>query len=423
VGAAYRAGVNWVDMAVHPAFSMPLLTLLPFCIYYFDSLSAKALNLSRYVGFSWEAVFFGVLCSVAFVVAFFLVRDHSRKVPPVPDPVGARDPVRFFLLAAWGLVMLGLGVTVLTIFAEGPEYILKLWAALMAGQSAEAILYSPQGVMYSQNVPGVIRMWGACANSGVLVWLAAKPLVEYKARRAWYLNLVGLLALTFLRSMLAGDRSPAISALELAAYVIARDFYEVMRDPSSRAAIARRLPLVVGTALAGVAGYQVLGMMRGAKAQEYSTVLLYADLGMANLALAIRTGFGHTFGINSILGPIPNILRTFGLIIDWPVFRTEYIWSPPGNFLLVSFMDFGWFGWLNFAIMGAFAGRIWSRDAWLPGAFKWRIGRFYCIYVISTIFTAGIIAGVDFWAGVAGCAFVIWLWDRGSTHGPVVEIG
>ena len=398
---------------VFPPLLMALLTLLPFGISFSDVLSARAYHLTRTVGRSWNAFLFAVICVTIFTLAFYIVYDkgyggQEKKLAFRFELINTN----YILMACWALMLIGLGVTLVTIMAEGPAFLISLFARITAGESATDILYSPQGMMYSQNTPGMLRMFASCSNSACLLWLAAKPIIQRKAKTLWWSHLFIFLALNFIRSVVAGDRSPIISALELTAYILVRDAIVFFRDTPDLKQKWIISAGSVGFLGVGYLAYFFLGQMRGAGSQDYSTLLLYSDLGVANLILSMHTGYGLMFGLNTFLGPLPNLFRGLGIVVNWPIFQADYIWAPPGNFLMNSYWDFGWFGWLNYLALGSLSGWIWKRNCWDADSISWRLGRFYVIYVVSSVFSQGSLGGMDFYIGIIANLIVIGLLKR-----------
>lgn len=398
---------------------MSMLTLAPFAIYWSDSLSEKALNLSRQVGFDWVAFTYACVCTCAFLMAYevgltFRPRPFTQRLS-ISSDIDLQHPWRTcvaVLLLVIILSAIGLGVTVFTVTREGEEFLIEIGNRFIAGDSATDLLYSSQGYMMSETVPGIVRMFGAWSNAAVIIWLALalSPWRNW-LRKIYWPSLVLLLTVNFARAVIGGDRAPALAAFVLVFYVLWVEKYPsttVRPVKSSRVAqFMKRLWgkfAVLALIIAGVAAYDALGKLRGA--EEYNTLFVYGDLGVANLSLAMQTGQGMTYGLTSLLNPVYLIFKVFNVDINWPLFTSDYVWSPPGNLLMYSYWDFHLFGFVVYIIIGFIAGCVYVRHSYRSQSIVWRVAQLQVLYALSTVFMVPYFTGPHYWAGLAASLIV-----------------
>ncbi len=398
--------------------------MAPFAIYWSDFLSEKSLYLSREVGFDWIAFTYALVCTCAFFMAYkvgltFRPRVLTQHVSTSSD-FDLRHPWRECLVA-WLLVIflsaIGLGVTVFTVTRGEGDFLSEMVRRFVAGESATDLLYSSESYMFSETVPGIIRMLGAWSSAAVIVWLAL-AIAPWRTwlNKIYWPTLVFLLTVNFGRAIIGGDRTPALAAFMLVFYVLWVDKYPriKVRDVKSSLAgqfmkqLSGRLGVLV-LVIAGVVAYDAMGKLRGA--HEYSTLLLYADLGVANLSLAMQTGHGWTYGLTALLNPVYLVFRVLNVDINWPLFSSDYIWSPPGNMLMYSYWDFHLLGFMVYIIIGLLAGWVYVRHSYRSHSIVWRVAQLQVLYVLSTVFTVPYFTGPQYWAGVVASLIVAWYLD------------
>lgn len=385
-----------------------ILTLAPFSIYWSDYLSERSLSLSRQVGFDIWAFMYALSCALAFIAAYLLLILQSPKAIPMTQ---ARYRLRkgAMLVATFSVFFLsaiGIGVTLGTVSVGGSDYVSVVIDRLMTGQSATDLLYSPQGFMLSESVSGIIRMLGGLSNAAVIVWLAlAIPSWRATIRKLYWPVLGLLLFINFARSAIGGDRAPALYGFLLAVYVffVQRGSSEpkLLKDKKTLPFFPRRfgkilmLLVLVST---GLLAFNALDRLRGA--EGYNTVLLYADLGVANLSLAMQTGQGLTYGFSTFLAPLHAVFRVLHIPVSIPEFDTEYILTPPSNLLAYSYWDFGVLGFIDYMILGLVSAWVQIRLSLHPEKIIWRVAHLYVIYALATAFSVPIFSGHLYWAGL-----------------------
>jgi hypothetical protein len=404
-----RAGL-W---AASPPVMIGLLTLAPFGIYWSDTLSSQSLNLSRQVGFDVGALLFAIVCVAAFWVTYALLRTALSMPRPLTRALAAQPVVlvrrrqarRTAVLWVLFLAAIGVGVTVATVSVGGSGFIRELLGRLASGEPATDLLYGPEGFMFSERVSGVVRMFSSLSTSAVFVWLAlwVSPWREFFGKSYW-LVLALLLLANAGRAIIGGDRTPAVMAFAVVIFVF------IVRPYPWRGAVGGRRRVLVGVAglavLVGVAffAYRAMTNLRGA--DKFNNVLVYADLGVANLTLAMRTGRGLTYGLNTFLVPLPQLFRALGIPVTWPVFESEYIWAPPGNLLMFSFEDWGQFGFFNYVILGSTCAWVRAKEPLYRMSCVWRVAYLHMIYALAGVFSAPVFAGPLFWIGLFGSVAV-----------------
>jgi hypothetical protein len=407
-----------------PPVLMSVMTLAPFAIYWSDFLSEKSLYLSRQVGFDWIAFTYAWVCACAFLMAYKvgltfrprIIVEHLSS----SSAIDLRHPWRA-CLAAWLVVIIlstiGLGVTVFTVTREGGDYLSEIISRFVAAESATDLLYSSQGFILSETVPGIVRMLGAWSSAAVILWLAlARAPWRTWLNRLYWPTLAFLLTLNFGRAIIGGDRTAALAAFVLAFYVLFVEKHPGIGVGHVKlpriSQFMKRLSGVLGALIlvtAGLVAYESLGKLRGG--QEYNTLLLYGDLGVANLSLAIQTGHGWTYGLTALLNPVYLVFKVFNVEIDWPSFTSDYISSPPGNLLMYSYWDFHLFGFMVYIIIGLIAAWVYVRYSHQSQRIVWRVAYLHVLYGLSTSFTVPCFTGPQYWAGLLASLIAAWYLD------------
>jgi hypothetical protein len=141
--------------------------------------------------------------------------------------------------------------------------------------------------------------------------------------------------------------------------------------------------------------------LRGGVLTKTNPNLLYADLGIANTALAIQTTTHFAWGFDSLLMPLLFVPRGLGLPdLAVPVSNAAWIWDPASNLLAHAFTDFGPFGFITYLIWGSAAGYIWKLHVQRPQSITWAVAYLWSILAVLVVWTQPLTRGPDYWAGV-----------------------
>jgi len=409
-----------------PPVLIAFISLAPFAIYWNEYLSAKALDISRTIGFDTSAFGYACLCVGAFSLAYFFVffrrRHEERRQIVLHRPQQTR---RLIFRVVVVLAVMGLAATVATVTVAGSGFITEMAGRFRAGEEATDLLYSPEGYIRSEYVSGLIRMLGGLSNASVLIWLsmAALPWRDLLKKIYWP-GLGVLLTVNLVRGVLGGDRGPALVAFLLTAYVI---LAQTQNKPTKLAhrnrplrtiGIALGLVIIVGT---GLWAYIRLDKLRNTG--EYNTMLYYSDMGVANLSLEMKTGEGMGYGYYTFGGPLSLVFRYLGISVAWPQFTAAYIGGPYLNLLGDAFADFGIYGFIIYGFLGMLSGWVHRNICVSPSRLGWRVAHLHLLWAFASAFTVPIFTGIQYWIGLFVALAISLLLDaRGNTHAaPAVK--
>jgi hypothetical protein len=140
--------------------------------------------------------------------------------------------------------------------------------------------------------------------------------------------------------------------------------------------------------------------LRGGVLLESNPVLLYADLGMANAALAVNTTTRFAIGFNSLFGMVSVVPRGLGFPDPkLPTSNQQFVWDPASNLLTHAYGDFGPFGFVTYLVWGAAIGWIWKRHRQRDESITWAVAYLWSILAVLVVWTQPLTRGPDFWAG------------------------
>ncbi|MBE3145217.1 MAG: hypothetical protein IMZ61_15065 [Planctomycetes bacterium] len=406
-----------VSFFFFPPVIIGFISLAPFTIYWSDFLSSKANYISQRVGFDPAAFGYACLCVGAFSLAFFfkyyrLRRVVNRQVVALCQP---RQVRRLIFVLVGILTIIGLGITVFSVSTSRSGYIGEMGGRLKEGKMATDLLYSSQAYMQNDSVSGLFRMLGGWTNAAVIVWLALAALPwRNLIKKIYWPGLVLLLALNFVRGVLGGDRGPALIAFLLTAYVALTQIRKGGPIPIHKGSFLRTsgmlLRMVIIVSL-GLWSYDRLDKLRNPG--DYNTVLLYSDEGVANLSLAMKTGYGMSYGGGTFAGPLQIAFRYLGINVTWPQFTADCIEEGPYmNLLGYTYSDFGLYGFVIYGFFGLLSGWVCLKIRKHPSRLVWRVTHLHILWALSSAFTVPVFTGPSYWAGFFGAIGVSYLLDR-----------
>lgn len=410
-----------------PPVLIGLISLVPFTIYWSDLLSSKAHFISRRVGFDPGAFGYACLCVGAFSLVFFFVYFRSRRV--INRQVVLRRPLkvrRLVYILVGVLVLVGLGITIYAVSAGGLGYISGMAGRLKVGESATDLLYSSQGYMQNESVSGLFRMLGGWTNAAVLVWLALAVLPwRNLIKKMYWPGLALLLAINFVRGVLGGDRGPALIAFLLTAYVALTHIRKRGPNRIYKGRFLRTRGMLLGLAIivsVGLWAYTRLDKLRNPG--DYNTFLLYSDMGVANLSLEMKTGYGMGYGYNTLAGPLSIAFRYLGITVAWPQFTADCVEEGPYlNLLGYTYADFGFYGFVIYGFFGLLSGWVYLNIRKHPSRLVWRVTHLHILWALSSAFTVPIFTGPSYWAGLLGAIGVSYFLDRrGNTYSIPISL-
>jgi hypothetical protein len=390
----------------YPPVLVGALTLLP--LLFMEGRLPGTMGLAYAQGREPALYFYGVACVLAFALTFRLAfrprDDRTPRALSEADDAGMGWPL---VLAVLGLVGVGLGVVYLTVRGATAE---RLVLVLAAGQSDPALR---EEVIGSESVPGVVRMLNYLVPAALVLSLAAW-LARVRLSAVQRLGMFGVsLGALGVRSIVFMDRQPIFTA----ALLICAAGLERVRWTTARAVAAATTAATLAAGLLSLAS--VLARIRGGEQVEQNTILHYADLGVANSILAMRTATDYSLGANSVWSALTFVPRGIGLgNLPLPSSDAEWVWNPAANMLCHSYQDFGPFGVITYVLLGTVAGSVCRRRAAEPRSVLWAAGYLWCVLALLGIWTVPLTRGTEFWCAVLATSAVGFTLDRWRWRRP-----
>jgi hypothetical protein len=382
---------SFVRLVSAPIIIVTLATLLPLLLYvvYLPGSLHFALNVHANVfvyAFAFE-------CTFAFIAAFALLA--YRTTPAEPESVLTRRTVkklrRRIALYSVLLCIVGLYIVYLILMSGVAGRLIQL---LLSGKSDADLRLE---IIANESIPGIVRMLGYLVLGSLVLFLGA-VLARHDAMKKWkgfWPLLLFLILAVIARGLVFMDRVPTFGAGALVLLVLAQRMHVRPRVILPYAVAGLAMLFVVGGLARQQAG------LRGGVLTESNPVLLYADLGMANTALAIESTTKFSYGFNSLLMPLLFVPRGIGLgDVKGPVSNQAWVWDPASNLLAHAFTDFGPFGFITYLIWGAAVGFIWKRHVQKKGSITWAVAYLWSILAVLVIWTQPLTGGPDYWAAV-----------------------
>ena len=401
---------------------MPTLTLL---------LSPEAAPIAV-LGLPYEgavAAFFEVgayagLCALAFAGAYLVsgirTSPHAADGAGIPAsaPASGRGPTRMpemvgrrivrpTVLAALAMTALGCAVIVATV---SPDYIRQMLSSFTSGLEARNLIYGREGFSFSGRTPGIVRMLHYGVISAIVmllgVVLAVRPLPR-PTRLAYYVAMsIGYGGAVF-DMLMVGNRTPMLACAALGLYVL------VLRSRGRVSQGARTIRIIlVGVLIVGSLGLVgVVDSLRGVRdGGSTSVVVSYAAVCASDAYVVMGTTTRFSFGFSSFLGPIGYFSRGVGLSLDYPVADSALSYDPAGCLLSRSYKDFGYAGFVIYALFGWMARSLRMRVRTDPTNLGAHTNYLWLLVGLATIWTMPIFQGPDFWAGALLTALgVMWV--------------
>lgn len=409
--AAGDVARSLVLLPFYPPVLVALLTLLP--LLFMEGRLPGTMGLAYAQGREPALYFYGLACVVAFALTF---RQAFRRGPLAGDDAPAHGTRNSHVdarlgwvafLAVLGLVAVGLAVVYVTVRGAIAE---RLVLSLASGQSDASLR---DEVIGSESVPGIVRMLNYLVPAAVVLTLAAW-LARIRLSVAQRLLTLGIsLGALGVRSLVFMDRQPIFTATLL----ICAAALERVRWTKARMIAAGGAAAVLVVGLLSLAS--VLGQLRGGEQVEQNTILHYADLGVANTILAMRTATRYSLGANSVWSALTFVPRGIGLgDLPLPYSDAAWVWNPASNMLCHSYQDFGPFGVAIYALLGTLAGFVCRRRAAAPNSLLWAAAYLWCVLALLGIWTIPLTRSTEFWCAVLATSVIGYAIDRWSMWRP-----
>ena len=379
-----------VRLAVSPPVTVTLATLLPLLLFHVDT--PGSLHLARAVGADLAVYAYALTCVLAFIAAFaFATYAPKQTRADVHMSRRERKKLRRWLVV-FTVTLCAVGLFIVWLILQDiAQDLVKL---LASGESDPELRLK---VIDNERIPGMVRMLGYLVPGSLILFLGA-VLARHEAVGRWigfWPVLAFLIAAVVVRGLVFMDRVPTFGAGILTILVLAQ---RVRLKPRVL------LPYIVlgGGMLVFVAvlARQQAGL-RGGILLESNPILLYADLGVANTALAINTTTRFSYGFNSLLGPLLYIPRGLGFAnVTAPASNNAFVWDPASDLLSHTYTDFGPFGFITYIIWGLVIGYVWKNHGRKEYSITWAVAYLWSTLALLVIWSQPLTGGPDFWAGV-----------------------
>jgi len=416
-----------------PRTMIAFLTLGPLLLVEFGFLIGWTAPLSKQVGVSSPVYLYYLLCTLAFALGYTgaraanstrptalarpyapLMRVHRPHGTAVRQeyPIIAHDErfAKRLWLAAIAVTLVIAGTGILVVFSTVSDYyITDLATTLRLRLANPDLVFGPEGFSFSVTMPGVVRMLHFWVLAALVLWLSLRiawPWVCRNRESLFLAYLVLLASIVFLRSVITGNRNPVLAVVVLVIYVF------LVRGALPRLSVGKphvnRRPylgaIVTSAALvfSSLVALDLITVVRLGPGRGISPVLEYLDLGVANTALAVSTTTRHSFGFASILSPLVFAARGLGWQVQFPSSDREWILNPAGSLTTLSFADFGFWGALEYALLGVVVGYVHTRHLCNSHSVRWAASYLWALVALSTVWIVPLFAGPDYWAGVIG---------------------
>jgi len=329
------------------------------------------------------------------------VREYSRKV----------WRLSCFLM----LLLSSLGVFIL-FYTLGPGYVVDQILNIQMQAVSANTYYSNEGFSFSADTSGFVRMFGYLVVSAIILWAAIAanaPFWLTQNQGKFKLLFVMLLFGVFIRTLLAGDRSPVLGALiaTVFAFVTKGSIFD-RRESAARVGSYDRLAhgLKWSVALAGVLLliywiFSLMSILRGFDARGTNPFFEYVDLSVANTTTAISTDSSFTYGFSTLLAPLVYVIKAldFDLVIPQ---------KNAGNLVGSAFGDFGYFGFLIYTVIGLAINKA-EKNLKYQSVF-WTTIYIWFLFGLITTWAVPIFGGPDYWAGFFCCILAAYIVDKKS---------
>lgn len=386
----------------YPPALVALLTLLP--LLFMEGRLPGTMGLANEQGREPALYFYGLACVFAFGITFRLAfRGGSSAPSRVTGPARRTDRRIGWLLVLAVLALVGVGLAVVYLAVRGGTAE-RLAVVLASGQSDPSLR---EEVIGSDTVPGIVRMLNYLVPAALVLslaaWLARVPVTAAQRLLMFAASLGGL----GVRSIVFMDRQPIFTG----ALLICAAALERVRWTKARVVAAAGTVAVLLAALLSLAS--VLAQLRGGEQVEQNTILHYADLGVANAILAMRTATTYSLGANSIWSALTFVPRGVGLgDLPLPYTDAEWVWNPAASLLCHSYQDFGAFGVFTYLLLGTVVGSVCRKRVAHPGSLVWAAAYLWCVLALLGIWTVPLTRGTEFWCAVLATSGVGYVVDR-----------
>lgn len=406
----------------HPIVLVPILTLSPFLVPCFDFLNQHTSNLTRTIAsnadtlIDFNVIVYALCCTAAFVLFYGLGNVCCRhKVKEKTDDNKLYYPPyyianRIFRFAAlWAIIVGGIGVFAI-IYTLGFGNSIEITKLIISGVNIDEWIYGPDSFRFSATVPGMIRMLGFWTIGAYLMWLgvflASPPWL--KKRKAYFVLLcLGLMVVYYF--LITQSRFPLVGTAVMTAYVAIYRYSispRIIRDNLGRSIIT----LLIMACICSIIVYSI-SITRASRTQELNPFFDYADLGVANTILSLRSASTWTFGFSTIFGPLNFVFRAFGINLSF-VTNAEWIGDPGSCLLAYSYQDFGYFGFVVYGFIGLLTSWIRRKRLHYPDSVLWASVYLWLLVGLTTIWTVPLFRGPDFWAALLGIFIIVYFTNR-----------
>ena len=132
----------------------------------------------------------------------------------------------------------------------------------------------------------------------------------------------------------------------------------------------------------------------------FDFLIVYCKLSLVNFQMVIDNQSDFSFGFQTFFAPLSFIAKFFGLDIGVPV-PNVWIWNPAQYFNSYLFMDFGYFSFLIYPVMGYFINLVEINKR--RGSRLYTSLYFVLMFTIATFISVPFLRGMEFWVLIIIC--------------------
>ena len=379
------------------------------------------LGLGETVGFDKKVAIYVVLCLFSFLLGYTIsggrltplssagqnVENNSTK-----DFVGYSGRKKYLFVVS--LIFIGISLLIIS-KTTGLTYGITITTRALEGEASRNLIYGAEGFGFSSTVPGFLRMLVWLAMGSYITWLAV-----IENRLIWISDKQAaiMLGVSFVPILLAffitQSRVAILTIILLTIYVL------IIREPSEReqleenklSKLVKTLFIVVIFLLIAVEFWRLSAKARGLYS---NSIFAYADLCMANLTLAVNTSTKWSYGFNTVLSPLRQVVRSLTWQVHFPASNAAWIYNPANCFQGLSYMDFGLFGFLLYFLLGWVIGIIEKKRSRGEGnRLRWSVLYLWAIFALMTLWIVPIFRSAVYWVGVGSSLVLVWVTTKGE---------
>lgn len=278
------------------------------------------------------------------------------------------------------VTIIGLATSIATVgeVMSPTEYVGKLFSGESNKELAEAKFEAGEG-----GLSGILKMLNYLPLGVFLIVNGIKSFYDVSKKDTSKLNFVIIFSLTacFIKMLFSLDRLTLLAILLVLVYK-----YFLDRKVNTKA-----IALVFLV-------FFVLGFITSLRMEDTSIldfIIVYFKLSIANFQLVLDSQTEWSYGFNTFLMPLAFVFKFFG-VEDFNITGPNtFIWNHAQYFSSSFFIDFGYFFFIGFYLMGIFVRRLQIKS--ISGASYYPQIYFIVLFALASFVSVPIIRGVEFW--------------------------